>query len=81
MIQVIANQHVRPDKTEIFLKLAAELVSKTNRLDEGCIEYGLYRDLKNPNDFIFTEKWKNQELLERHPNIFAKSFRNSANAS
>jgi quinol monooxygenase YgiN len=66
MIKVIAKQFIQPEKVELYLKLANDLVEKTNRLDEGCIEYGLYQDVRDPSGFAFVEKWESQELLDRH---------------
>ncbi len=66
MIKVLAKHFVRPEKNELYQKLAGELVEKTNQLDEGCIEYGLYRDVQDPNGFVIVEKWESQKLLDRH---------------
>lgn len=66
MIKIVAKKLVKKDKVEEFKKLAAELVQKTNELDEGCISYDLYQDLSNPCILTIIEEWESKEALDKH---------------
>ncbi|MDD3169818.1 MAG: putative quinol monooxygenase [Eubacteriales bacterium] len=66
MIKVVANNLVKEEKTGEFLALAKKLTEATNKLDEGCIHYDLYRDINNPRLFTFIEEWENMEALTKH---------------
>lgn len=66
MIAVIAKKYVKAEKTEEFLKIAKELVEATNKLDEGCISYDLYKDPKEPNVYTILEHWESYKALEDH---------------
>ena len=66
MIQVVANDFIKPECVEDFLALAKIIVAKTNELDKGCIKYGMVRDIKDPTHFAMIEEWESQEDLENH---------------
>lgn len=68
MIQIIANNYIKADKVEEFLKLAMGLVKDTRAKDVGCIRYELVQDLKNPQVLTMLEEWENQESLKSHMN-------------
>lgn len=36
--------------------------------DEGCIDYGLYGELENPEILTFLEEWKDEKSLDAHLN-------------
>lgn len=65
MIRVIAKITVKEDMTDAFIKGAEELVAET-RKEEGCIEYGLFRDVNIKNEFTFIEQWASSEALQSH---------------
>ena len=66
MVKVAANMYVAQENIDEFLKIAAELVEKTNNLDDGCIKYELCRDKDDALHFIMLEDWKDQESLDKH---------------
>jgi quinol monooxygenase YgiN len=68
MIQIIANNYIKADKVEEFLKLAVGLVEDTRAKDAGCIRYELVQDLKNPQVLTMLEEWEDQESLKSHMN-------------
>jgi quinol monooxygenase YgiN len=68
MLYVVAKQYVQAGKLDEFLKLARELVEKTNRLDAGCIAYAMYQDVSDPTVVTVMETWESQEALDRHSN-------------
>lgn len=34
--------------------------------EDGCLEYTLYRDTKNPASFLYFERYKDQDALQTH---------------
>ena len=66
MVKVAANMYVKQENTDDFLKVASELVEKTNKLDEGCIKYELCRDKSDALHFMMLEEWKDQASLDKH---------------
>ncbi|WMW22822.1 putative quinol monooxygenase [Methanolobus mangrovi] len=66
-IKVVAKHYVKPEKIEDYIGLSKELVKETLK-EEGCIEYGLYQDLKNPLILTMIEEWEDNNSLGRHFN-------------
>ncbi len=66
MIKIVVKQYIKQDQIDNFIELVRELVKKTRELDAGCIEYGLFQDLKNPQILTFIEEWESQEALDKH---------------
>lgn len=65
MIKVIAKNFVKEDRVNKVLEIAKELVAATLK-EEGCINYEMYQDVKNPQELIFVEEWKSIEALNAH---------------
>ena len=66
MIKIVVKQYIKQDQIDNFIELVRELVKKTRELDAGCIEYGLFQDLKNPQILTFIEEWESMEALDQH---------------
>ena len=66
MVKVVANDYVKAECVDEFLKLAKEIVEKTNANDPGCIKYELYRDNSDPTHFAMIEEWETQAALDAH---------------
>ena len=66
MVKVVANDYVKAECVDEFLKLAKEIVEKTNANDPGCIKYELYRDNSDPTHFAMIEEWEDQASLDAH---------------
>jgi len=67
MIIVVSKNTVKEEKVEEFKELTKELI-KLSQEENGCIEYNLYKDLKNPNVLTFIEKWESKEAFVKHKN-------------
>ncbi|MDR0917330.1 MAG: antibiotic biosynthesis monooxygenase [Oscillospiraceae bacterium] len=65
-IRVVASNFVREENVAEYLKLAAEIVEKTNALDAGCIIYSLNRSKQNPLEFAMIEEWETDDALAKH---------------
>ena len=49
-------------------KLIAELerMQTDSRKEEGCIRYGFFSAVEDPNSFVAVEEWADREALDRH---------------
>ena len=72
MIRVVAKNMVKADKVSEFISLGKKLVEETNKNDKGCLSYGLYQDMDNPQVLTMIEEWENTEALNNH--MAAKHF-------
>ena len=64
-LTLIAKILAKAEKRELVKSELLKLIVPT-RLEEGCINYDLHQDSKNPNLFVFHENWKSKNLLEKH---------------
>lgn len=65
-IVIVASINVKEALKDEVYKELLQLHKATHKLDEGCIQYDLHKDLKDENKFTFVETWENEELLEAH---------------
>ena len=66
MVKVVANNFVKEECVDEFLRLGKEIVEKTNALDKGCIKYELCRNLQDSLHFAMLEEWESMADLEAH---------------
>lgn len=64
-IKVVAKHYVKPENIEKFVGLCKILVEETLK-EEGCIDYGLYQELKDPGILTMLEEWKDEKSLNDH---------------
>jgi Uncharacterized conserved protein len=62
---IIAQFFIKPENVEDF-KAATKDVIKNTREEEGNVFYYLYQSVENPSEFIFYEKFKDQESINFH---------------
>jgi quinol monooxygenase YgiN len=73
MIQLIITVTTIPGRVEEYIGAFARIAPQV-RLEEGCIQYELYRDSNDPrfdnevrkDTLIICEKWESIELLQAH---------------
>ncbi|MFP3043870.1 antibiotic biosynthesis monooxygenase [Treponema primitia] len=65
MIKVIAENRIKPENAKAVAPLFREIIAAT-RKEEGCIEYRLFTDPKNPEIYTFIEEWAGQAALDKH---------------
>ncbi len=56
---------INPASRDKALALIEPLVRNT-RTEEGCLSYGFYEDVTEPNSFRLYEEWKDQAAREAH---------------
>ena len=64
-VEVIASLRAKPGKEEQVEAVLAE-VATPSREEEGCIEYGFYRDRADATRVLAFEIWANQDALDFH---------------
>ena len=67
MIYRIVKLHFQTTKTECFLELFNQVVTKVNK-QPGCIEMFMVQDIHNPAIFITHSKWEKEEDLNNYRN-------------
>jgi quinol monooxygenase YgiN len=65
MIHRIVKLHFEENKTEDFLTLFNQVVTKVNSYP-GCISMYLLRDISNPNVFFTHSQWENEQALNEY---------------
>jgi quinol monooxygenase YgiN len=65
MVIVIARVRPRPDRREELLALLRE-VQEASRRDDGCLNYGYYEELADPDALIAVEEWRDGDALAAH---------------
>lgn len=66
-IRVVAKNQVEPGKVQKFMDLCKNLIEETLK-EKGCIEYGMYQELENPEVLTFLEEWEDENSLNDHLN-------------
>lgn len=64
-LTIVADIFAKPDQVE-FLKAKLEALIPPTLEEEGCMQYDLHVDNKNPAHFLFYENWKSRELWLKH---------------
>lgn len=67
MISIIAKFKVNEGEEQNFLTLTKDLI-QASKAEDGCIEYDLHKNVKEPRTFCMIEKWKNKEAVDFHNN-------------
>jgi quinol monooxygenase YgiN len=65
MIVVVGRVSTDADRREALIR-AGQAVASASRGEAGCIDYRLYEDSENSNEFVFVEEWESDEALKRH---------------
>lgn len=64
-LTVTASIIAKPEYREKVKQALINLISPT-LAEEGCINYDLHQDTKNPNRFFFYENWESLEHWQNH---------------
>ena len=65
MIVLVVNFKIKEGKKEAFLDVIGRVIAGSQK-EEGNIEYDLFADMEQPNEFVLLEKWKDQAALDFH---------------
>lgn len=64
-VTVVAKVVAKRESAEVVRRELLGLIAPT-RNEEGCIEYRLHRDDRDPAVFIFYETWESEARLAAH---------------
>ncbi|RKS87476.1 quinol monooxygenase YgiN [Orbus hercynius] len=64
-IHIVAMFTIKPEFNEQF-KLEFKQLVAASRQEEGCLQYDLHQDIKDPHTYIFIETWQSKQAIERH---------------
>ena len=73
---VLVGLTVKEEDVDKFLSLTRELI-RNSIVEDGCLDYSLFRKSENENEFMFYEKYVNSKVLENHQS--SKHFHNFQN--
>jgi quinol monooxygenase YgiN len=65
MIVVVGRVRTDADRRAELIRIG-QAVAAASREEAGCIDYRLYEDTENSNEFVFVEEWENDEALQQH---------------
>ena len=65
MIIIHAYFKVEPQQRQVFLD-QANLVVEPSQAEEGNISYEYFENPKQPNTFVFVEKWQDHAAINVH---------------
>lgn len=65
MIVVAGKVTVKPDARADAVA-AAQRMADATRAEPGCISYGFYADVGDPNTILIFEEWADEAALQRH---------------
>src|SRR5436305_5656553 len=65
LVIVIARVRLRPDNREESLALLTE-IQEASRADDGCLNYGYYTDIADPESLVAVEEWRHMAALQAH---------------
>jgi quinol monooxygenase YgiN len=64
-LTIVAKIFAKEERRDLVKSELIKLIEPT-RAEEGCINYDLHQDHKNPNLFVFLENWESSALLQKH---------------
>ena len=65
MLVVVGRVRCDPEKREELVRLLVRMQDDSRR-EEGCLRYGFFAAVEDPNSFIAVEEWADREALDRH---------------
>lgn len=65
MVALVVKFDVKPERRADFLAVMDVLVPASQN-ETGCIQYELFNDVKDINEFVLFEKWQDQPALDFH---------------
>ena len=65
MFLVIGRVSCEPENRDDFIA-ALERMQDHSRLEDGCVRYGFFEAVEDPDSFIAVEEWADREALDAH---------------
>jgi quinol monooxygenase YgiN len=67
-IFVFARMHARPGKRAEVHQAMFEIQAPT-RVEPGCLEYGGFHSVRDPDEFYIYSRWSDMAAFERHAEL------------
>lgn len=67
-IFVFARLHARPGKRDDVQRAMFQVQGPTRR-EPGCLSYGAFHSVRDPDEFYIHSRWKDMEAFERHAEL------------
>ena len=64
-VHVVAHYLAKPGKEEEVKGMLMALIAPSRR-EIGCYQYDLLRNLGDPRDFCFVERWEDDQAVDQH---------------
>jgi quinol monooxygenase YgiN len=64
-IFLFARLHARPGKRDAVQQVMFEIQGPT-RLEPGCLSYGAYHSIRDPDEFYIHTSWQDMAAFDRH---------------
>jgi quinol monooxygenase YgiN len=65
MIVVVGRVRTDAEKRDGLIRIG-QAVAAASRGEVGCINYRVYEDTEDENEFVFVEEWEDEAALQRH---------------
>ena len=65
MILVIGRVSCEPENRATLVGLLEQMQNDSRR-EDGCIRYGFFAAVEDPNSFVAVEEWVDREALDAH---------------
>ena len=65
---VFARLHAQPGKQDEVRRVMREVAGPT-RAEPGCLAYGAFRSVRDPDEFYIHSRWKDRAAFERHAEL------------
>jgi quinol monooxygenase YgiN len=65
LLLVIGRVTCEPERREELVALCREMQDASRR-EDGCVRYGFFAAVEDPNSFVAVEEWADRDALDRH---------------
>lgn len=65
MVVAIGRVRTDPERRAELIRIG-QRVAAASREEAGCIDYRIYQDTGDENEFVFVEEWRSEDALQQH---------------
>ena len=65
MLLVVGRVVCGPEKRDELVSICRKM-QDDSRTEDGCIRYGFFSAIEDPNSFVAVEEWADREALDKH---------------
>lgn len=65
ILNIVAIFTIKPEFNAEFQTEFKKIV-EGSRKEQGCIQYDLNQDVKDPYTYVFTESWQSKQAIDEH---------------